>query len=290
LATFGYGDVAPVTRMGRVLTIFWCVMSVMSISALTSVISARLTVDQLAYTTLDDLSQLRPSQLCVESGYPAAEGFVSDTYSLDGDLAGAGILQGTVLDCVEAVMSGQSLAYLTDRPLLLWLAFEYLSTGSLYVSQTIRANPLTLAYPSGSTLRPLADAAVIRMTTNTAWSTARQRLESAWFPQGTTSSQGQAQQVNVPTLVAACVLVLCWLLGMLVSVGRKALRATKAEHALSRVSTVLRSRFMGRKAGDDDAEAAAGNGDAAAAQADGQQTAEWTKAGGTSPHIETLLP
>ena len=287
LATFGFGDVAPVTRMGRVLTIFWCVMSVMSISALTSVISARLTVDQLAYTTIDSLSQLRPSDLCVENAYPAVEGFVSDEYALGGDLAGAGVMLGTPQDCAEAVLSGKVLAYLTDRPLLLWLAYEYLSTGSLYVSPTIRANPLTLAYPSGSTLRPLADAAVIRMTTNTAWSTARQRLETAWFPQGSASSPGRAQQINMPTLVAACVLVLAWLLGMLVSVGRKALRATKAGHALSSVSNVLLSRLTGRKAGD--GEAAAGNDDAAAAQMDGQETAGWTKGGGASPHIDVLL-
>ena len=104
-------------------------------------------------------------------------------------------------------MSGQSLAYLTDRPLLLWLAFEYLSTGSLYVSQTIHANPLTLAYPSGSRVRTVADAAVIRMTADMAWHAARQKLESAWFPQGTTVAQGGGATMNVPTLVAACVLV-----------------------------------------------------------------------------------
>ena len=282
LATFGFGDVAPVTRAGRLLTIFWCVMSVMSVSALTSVISARLTVDQLAYTTLDDLSQLRPSELCVESGYPAVEGFVSDTFALDGDLAGAGVVQGTVQDCIEAVMSGQSLAYLTDRPLLLWIAFEYLSTGSLYVSQTIHANPLTLAYSTGSTLRPLADAAVIRMTTDMAWYAARQKLESAWFPQGTTVLPGGgATQMNVPMLVAACVLVLIWLLGICETLLVKAWRAFHGGLALGRVSTSLRNNPAWQSYADGlarDAEAAGSGDDAAAAHEEGQQLPESTKA------------
>ena len=278
----------PQTRTGRLLTIFWCVMSVMSVSALTSVISARLTIDQLAYTTIDSLSHLEPSDLCVENAYPAVEGFVSDQFALGGDLAGAGVRLGTPQDCAEAVLSGDVLAYLTDRPLLLWLAYEFLGTGSLYVSPTIRANPLTLAYPSGSTLRPLADAAVISMTTNTAWFMARQRLESAWFPQGTAAAPDRQPQVYVPTLVAACVLVLVWLLGMLASVARKALRATRAGHELSRVSTVLRRRLMPRIFGADHAEAAGSNGDAAAAQAEGQPLAEWTKVGDASPRIEAM--
>ena len=286
IATFGFGDLAPITRMGRVLTIFWCVMSVMSVSALTSVISARLTIDQLAYTTIDELSQLRPSELCVENAYPAVEGFVSDQFALGGDLAGAGVMLGTPPECAAAVLSGDVLAYLTDRPLLLWLAYEFLSTGSLYVSPTIRANPLTLAYPSGSTLRPVADAAVISMTSNTAWFTARQRLESAWFPQGTAAAPARDPQVYLPTLVAACALVLIWLLGILVSVARKALRATRAGHALGRVSSALRSRLTARTFGGDHAEAAGSNGEATAEE--GQPLGEREKASDSSPRIEAF--
>ena len=279
LATFGFGDVAPVTRAGRLLTIFWCVMSVMSVSALTSVISAKLTVDQLAYTTLDDLTQLRPSELCVESNYPAVEGFVSDVFALDDDLGGAGVLMGDVQYCVDAVLSGQALAYLTDQPLLLWIAYEYLSTGSLYVSQTIHANPLTLAYPSGSTLRPLADAAVIRMTADMAWHAARQKLESAWFPQGTAVAPGgEATKMNVPTLVAACVLVLIWLLGICENLLVKAWRAVHGGIALGRVSSSLRNNPAWRSYAAGVAEAADNDVDAAAAQAqeddEGQQLPE----------------
>ena len=292
IATFGFGDLAPVTRVGRLLTVFWCVMSVMSVSALTSVISARLTVDQLAHTTVDSLAQLRPSEICVENAYPAVESFVSDSFALGGDLAGAGVTLGTPQECVEAVLSGDVVAYLSDQPLLSWLAcvpivmhrsfffhslfpcaltyaalilrfdarsFQYLELPNLYVSQTIRANPLTLAYPSGSLLRPLADTAVIRMNTDTAWYSARQRLESAWFPRNSILAADRTPAVNVGTLAAACVLVFVWLAGIVAVVARKALRAARGGQPLSRVSTRV-NRLMH----EDDAEA--GNGDAAAAQ------------------------
>jgi hypothetical protein len=142
-------------------------------------------------------------------------------------------------------LAGDVRAYLSDQPLLSWLAFQYLNTGNLYVSETIRANPLTLAYQSGSVLRPLADAAVIRTFTDTAWASARQRLESAWFPhQGSANSGDTASQVNVPTLVAACVLVFAWLAAILAATVRKALRAAGGGDPLTRVSTVLHGRLM----------------------------------------------
>ena len=34
-------DVAPITRAGRLLTVFWTICSVLSLSAFTSVVSAR---------------------------------------------------------------------------------------------------------------------------------------------------------------------------------------------------------------------------------------------------------
>ena len=212
----------------------------MSISALTSVVSARLTIDQLAYTTIDSLSQVSPSQLCIEAAYPAVAEFVSAEYGI-GDLEAAGVTFGTVRSCAEAVISGELIAYVTDQPLLSWLAFQYYNTGNLYVSPTVRINPLTLAYQSGSTLRKLGDTAVIRLITDPTWISARDRLEDAWFQMGEVAGPSEISSVNVSTLVAAGVLTLTWLAAMLVVVSRKALRAVRTGHPLLRVSTMLRS-------------------------------------------------
>lgn len=275
------------TRTGRLLTIFWCVMSVISVSSLTSVISARLTVDQLAYTTIDSLSQLRPSELCIENSYPAVEGYVSDMFSLEDDLAGAGVKLGSVQECAEAVLSGEVRAYLTDKPLVSWLAYQYYGNGDLYVSDTLRANPLTLAYPSGSTLRPVVDLAVIRMLTNTTWTVAQQRLEAAWFPEGLVSAPDKVSKVNVPTLVAACVLVLAWLAGIVLVVCTKALRAVRGGQPLRRVAAKVRSRLTQGTCTLGSAAPAGGNCDAAEAPADAEQAGVKADCD-SSPRVESF--
>lgn len=285
IATFGFGDVAPVTRAGRLLTIFWCILSVLSISALTSVVSARLTIDQLAYTTIDSLSQLRAADLCIESAYPLVQNYVSDEFSLEGDLEGGGVMLGTVQTCVQAVLAGDVKAYLTDRPLLQWLAFQYFDTGNLYVGPIIQTNPLTLAYPSGSPLLKLADPAVIALLTNTTWRIARERLESAWFPEGTVSSPGAASNVYVPTLVAAGVMVLAWIVGLVTAASRKALSSARGTHPLGRVVTLLRGRHtQGRNTGGEGATGVDDNGGIEAGA-----PAEPGGCEGKSPRIETTM-
>jgi hypothetical protein len=281
-----------VTRTGRLLTVFWCILSVMSVSALTSVVSARLTIDQLAYSTIDSLSQVSPSQLCVEAGYPAVESLVSDTFALGGDLEAAGVMLGTVQTCSEAVLAADAdgMVYLSDQPLLSWLAFQYFDTGNLHVSPTIRANPLTLAYPSGSQLRKLADVAVITMLSNTTWIAARERLEHAWFAMGSVVPPNKTARVNIPTLVAAGVLVLVWLAGMVVSLCRKTVaRVSQGDGAMSRVASKLRGRRRSQR-GSDAAGGKGGGGDAAGATAEeGTPRADCGKAASSTPRSSRLI-
>jgi hypothetical protein len=217
------------------LTIFWTIMSVLSLSAFTSVVSSRLTVSQLAFTRIDTLSQVPPTRVCVEASYPMAVLLVSDHYGLDGDLAGAGVMQSTVEGCASAVIDGTVLVYVTDEPVLAWLAYSFYGTGNLYVSPTIRANPLTFAYPAGSRLRPVVDAAVIKTLTNTTWVEAREALASAWFPEGFVSSPNQQDGINMPWLAAAVAFIGVWLFFAAVQYGRKV--ATP----LARVSVALRT-------------------------------------------------
>ena len=273
------------TRAGRLLTIFWCILSVLSISALTSVVSARLTIDQLAYSTIDTLSQVSPNQLCVEAAYPAVQSFVSDAFALGGDLEAAGVTLGTPESCAEAVLAAEAdgVVYLTDQPLLAWLAFDYYGTGNLYVSPTIRANPLTLAYPSGSQLRKLADAAVITMLTNSTWIAARKQLEDAWFALGDVSVPNTASRVHVPTLIAAGTLVLAWLAGMFAALCRKTVAGNAT---LSRVAGMLRGGRRGSNAAGKDGGEGAGEDGAAPAEA--TPRADGGKAASSSPRIEAM--
>ena len=163
-ATFGFGDMIPLTAAGRGLTVFWTVFTVLSLTAFSGVVSSKLTVGSLSYTQINDFSTLRPADVCIEASYPLASSYVAGIFGLPLDVNGraVGVMLATVSECFAAVQSGKAKAYVDDFPLLQWLGFVYSQTPGWYVSPPLKPNPLTWAYPSGSTLRPVIDAAVMR--------------------------------------------------------------------------------------------------------------------------------
>ena len=207
MSTFGFGDIAPVTRTGRLLTIAWTMTSVLSLAAFTSVVSARLTVSQLGLYTLDSLSQVRPGDVCVEESYPLVQRLISDAFGLGGDLRGAGVMLSSMEGCAQAVMNGAARVYVSDSPLLNWLAYSFYATGTLHVSPVVRGNPFSFAYPAGSPLRSVIDAAIIEFTTNTTWVTAAENLQAIWFPVLGAQAPTPTSSISMPTFVAAIVLI-----------------------------------------------------------------------------------
>ena len=216
------------TKAGRALTVFWTIFSVRSVASFTSVVSARLTLDALAFSQTDSLAGLQPSDVCIEDSYPALAQIVADEFGIDTDLGAAGVLLTTVEGCVNALLSGRSTVYLTgawllpnlrcivsqsvplpptDEPVLRFLAFAYLDTGRFYVSPILQSNPLSFAYPSGSGLRPLVDNTLIRMLGDTAWNDRRVDLQQFWFPTGVVSPPDEAPDLNVSMLIAALVVI-----------------------------------------------------------------------------------
>ena len=85
------------------------------------------------------------------------------------------------------------------------------------MSPTLRANPLTWVFPSGSTIRQGLDSAVISMIVNSTWVNTREALEAYWFGSNVLSPSVTPSTVNMPTLVAALVMVGVWIVG---AVGR----------------------------------------------------------------------
>jgi hypothetical protein len=230
MSTFGFGDIAPVTRTGRLLTIAWTMTSVLSLAAFTSVVSARLTVSQLGLYTLDSLSQVRPSDVCVEVSYPLAQELISDAFGLNGDLRSAGVMLSSMEGCAQAVMAGTVLVYVSDQPLLNWLAYAFYATSTLYVSPVVRGNPFSFAYPAGSPLRSVVDAAIIQFTTNTTWVTAAQNLQAIWFPVLAAQPPTPTNSISKPTFVAAIVLLGISFLGEVGHWAYKMLRQWRAQH------------------------------------------------------------
>ena len=203
-----FPDLAPKTRFGRLITVFFTICSVLSLSAFTSVVSSQLTLSQLAFVPITSFTQLLPSDFCVEADYELARQLVSTAYSVPVDeLEAHGVMLGSISSCSQAVISGTKKAFTSDKPLLNWLANSYYGTGNIYVSDSLRSNPLSIAFRSGSTLRPRVDAALIDMLTNASWVGAYGSLSEAWFPRGVVNPSFTDQGIDVPWLIAACVLV-----------------------------------------------------------------------------------
>ena len=212
-ATFGFGDVIPLTALGRGLTVFWTVFTVLSLTAFSGVVSSKLTVGSLSYTQINDFSSLQPSDLCIESSYPLASSFVAGIYGLPLDSNGrvVGVMHASVPDCFAAVQSGKVKAFVDDFPLLQWLGFVYSQSPRWYVSPSLKANPLTWAYPSGSPLKPVIDAAVMRTIVSSVWYPAAQSVVQEWLPTGTTTTGLPVTPINWPWLAAAIAFVAFWL-------------------------------------------------------------------------------
>ena len=166
-----------------------------------------------------------------QSNYLLVNHLVAEFYALDLDERGrisspGTVMLGTLATCAQAVVDGTVKAYVSDTPILQWLAFSYLSAGDLYVSQAIRKNPLSWAFPKGSPVRPKIDAAIMTMLVNATWLAQYNAIIDQWLPTSTgTAEPDPVKDLIVGPFVAAMVLVATWLLGL---AGEESWRAYKA--------------------------------------------------------------
>jgi hypothetical protein len=214
------------------------VFSVFSLTAFGGTISSKLTVSQLSVATIDSLSQVTPIDICIEvrpsrgasthacsraraqSNYLLVNHLIAETYSLELDDRGrinapGSVMLGTVASCAQAVLDGTVKVYVSDAPVLQWLAYQYLDAQDLYVSTPVRNNPLSWAFPKGSPIRPLLDAAIMKMLVNGTWIAQYNALTAQWFPTDAgTSEPDPNKDLLVGPFVAAMVLTATWLLGL----------------------------------------------------------------------------
>ena len=155
-----------------------------------------------------------------QANYLLVNRLIAEKYSLNLDDRGrvnapGSIMTGTMASCVQAVLDGTVKAYVTDGPLLQWLAYEYLDEQDLYVSPIVRKNPLAWAFPKGSQVRPVLDAAIMKMLINGTWLAQYEPIIAQWFPSATGSAEPDPNNdLLVGPFVAAMVLTGTWLLGL----------------------------------------------------------------------------
>ena len=192
--------------------------------------------------------------MLAQSNYLLVNHLLAEFYALELDDRGrinspGTVMLGTLATCAQAVVDGTVKAYVSDTPILQWLAFSYLSAGDLYVSQAIRKNPLSWAFPKGSPIRPKLDAAIMTMLVNATWLAQYNAIIDQWLPTSSgTPEPDPVKDLIVGPFVAAMVLTASWLLGL---AGEEGWRAYKA-------------RVEARSAGTEGKQPAAGDADEAA--------------------------
>ena len=70
MTTVGYGDRAPITKVGRVITSIWMLVAMIGASSLTATIATALTVSQMDGGGLSSLNKLRRRRVAVVKGTP----------------------------------------------------------------------------------------------------------------------------------------------------------------------------------------------------------------------------
>lgn len=184
-------DNKPLSRSGRVLTILWLLASIISLSVITSIISAKLTTAGLSTKKIQRLGDIGSGTLCVESAYPTAMQFV-----LRDPQHPVKIVEQEINVCVDMLINGTVQAVFTDQPVLQWMVANY-QIVSGYVSPLLGPNPFSFVYASGSLLRQYTNPSIIAAQTNPAYIPLASALNAKYFSTGADATSAQ------PVCVAA---------------------------------------------------------------------------------------
>ena len=200
----------PQTRPGRFLTVLWMLAGIVSLSVITSIISAKLTTAGLSSKKIMRLADIGSGTLCVESAYPTAMQFV-----LRDPQHPVKIIEDEINVCVDKLINGTVQAVLTDQPVLQWMVANYQIVNG-FVTPLLGPNPFSFVYASGSLLRQYTNPAIIAAQTNPAYIPLAAALNSKYFSTGADATSAQPKCVmpvcsaaRVQSLTHASLTTLC---------------------------------------------------------------------------------
>jgi len=126
MTTTGYGDKAPITLSGRILTGAWMIISIVFATSMVAGIASTLTLSSLESTTISTIEELSDSKVATISGSP------SETFLNKSNIKAVGV--NNINEAIAKLKSKDVEAVVYDRPQLLY----YLKNNNnedLYISK-----------------------------------------------------------------------------------------------------------------------------------------------------------
>ena len=195
----------PQSKKGRFLTAVWLCTNLVSMSVITSIISAKLTTSSLVVLKIEGLADVTGT-LCLEIGYPVAQQFVERNPNKP-----SSVVYDEIDKCILLMMNGTYAAVLTDSPVLTWYVSNY-GLQNTYISPVLMSNPFSFVYHANSynstRLRQFANPAVIATLTQEEYIQKRADIQLKYIAVGASAApDAVATTIELKTLEPVCILV-----------------------------------------------------------------------------------
>ncbi len=187
----------PRRKPARLVMIVYMLANLISLSIITSIISAKLTTASLSVTVVDKMSDVKGT-LCVESNYDVLMQYVQRDPAKP-----VSIIELPIDACIGELVNGTVAAVVTDRTVLSWYA-QYYAIPGLHLSPVLQSNPFAFVYKDATLLQYVNPAVIAATQTDSDWIPATLALQVKYFGAGDGAAPGSLPtEVNMMMLIVA---------------------------------------------------------------------------------------
>ena len=201
LFTFISGaDEQPRQKSGRTVMVMLALSNMITVSIITSIISAKLTTASLSVTVVDKLADVKGT-LCVESNYQVLAAFVQRDPNKP-----VSIVSVPVEQCIQLLLNKTVGAVITDSTVLSWYT-NYYQLPTTHISPVLQSNPFAFVYKNVSLMQYVNPAVIAATQTDADWIPATQALKVKYFgDDAAASAVASVTPVNYNTVIVAVVM------------------------------------------------------------------------------------